>query len=274
MNRTHTNKGIPYYDDEMTQYILDAYAAAPDSVRSAFDGQDKHLLKRVSNATLEQKLYLLGKLGKRFAIFVADRGKISSSPFTFKRFTAWVKRRVITLIGPELRNWGAFIRADKEIIQHLSRLSIDINPKTMYLLRNYEEIATGIDEIAHINVKAAIDLQARQIVDEFILKILTYKSQLPSFPKTRDKMTQQFMLVLFFLSAHKERLIAPIEIAMQYGWNVKSVLSCLNALLELGMVQEEIMYGEDTTTEPIHVFQLTGYGAIIINQTRDKFIFP
>jgi hypothetical protein len=274
MNRKHQPSDVPYYDEEMTQYILDAYASAPDSIKKCFEAVDRDLLKRVSYATLEQKLYLLGKLGKRFAIVVADRGKISINPLTFKEFTGWCKRRLAKLVGSSLKQWGLFIRGDKELIQNLSRISIDINPKTMYLLRNYEEIAVGIDEVSHIKLKSAVESQSIAVVDRFILRCYSYKSQLPRYNKYNPPtITQEGLLVLFYLSVHRERLIAPLEIGLEYGWDRRSVMAYLRQFTDMGITQEDIMFSEVSTSEPLKVFQLTGYGLTVINQIRDKIIY-
>jgi DNA-binding MarR family transcriptional regulator len=261
---------IPYYDEQLSQYILDAYASANESIRCTLTDRDKWLIKRIASTTLEQKLYLCGKLGKRFAIVVADRGRVANTPFNVTKAVQWFKKRVIEAIGTTLKHWGIFIRGDKEIIQSLSRLSMDISPKTMYLLRNYEEIALGIEEISNIKTKVAIESQCTDVVDNFILKYSLYRDQLPHYKRGSQVLTKETLPLLFYFSQHKDRYIPNLELAVYFGLEVTTISKFTNDLFDMGYVQI------DTYTDDLNsitrVYQLTGYGLLILNQIRDKIV--
>lgn len=262
------DRKVPYWDQEMAQYILDAVAAAPDSVMRSFDGRDLKLVKDINSSTLEQKLYLLGKLGKRFAVLVADREE-KNNLSTIRALVEWSRKRIALLSGTFLRHWGAFVRADKELIQHLSRLSIDITPRTMYLLRDYNEIARSFDRVSRINISASAEHEANDILDHWILRVLSHNAQLLSYNNSRPKISRESICCIFYLSANKRRLVAPLDMSVHFGWKESLVRKYLNQLLEMDIVQKDY---EVVGGVHIDLFQLTGYGNIILNKIREDII--
>jgi hypothetical protein len=269
---TKPRDGVPFNDAVMNQYVLDAVASAPEAIYKALDWYDKNLINKISATTLEQKLYLLGKLGKRFAFVIADRGKVSRNPDSIISFLDWCRRKFLSLSGDTLRQWGLFVRGDKELIQHLSRLSIDTTPKTMYLLRNYEEIAEGIDRVTHVQLRTAIAEQTSNMLDHWVFKVLSYYRHLPLNLKSKFGITQQNLPLLFYLINHKERLIAPIEMAMHFNSDRQTIQKYCMPLVESGILQHELLTTEAGVGEMQNAFQLTGYGITVINMIREQIV--
>lgn len=263
---------VMYNDPVMNQYVLDAYASAPDYLLYTLSPKDRSLIQKISNTTLEQKLYLLGKLGKRFAFVVADRGKLSKNPTSLITFINWCKRKFTSLQGTTLKDFGLFVRGDKELIQHLSRLSIDITPKNMYLLRDYEEIAVGIERVSDIKLKMAVEEQSTEVMDRWLTKVYRHFHTLPAGYQKTYTVTQQNIPFLFYMHIHRDRLVPAVELAIEFNRAKQTVLMNMEQLREVGICQEEALIVPETEGSYYRAFQLTGYGVTIVNRIREQIV--
>lgn len=266
---TPSKDEFPYYDAALTQYIVDAAAAANEIIINSLSDSDKALIRRCHTISLTQKLHLLGKFGKRFAIVVADRAKVLDNPFSMETFKYWARTRIFKMIGPSLKSWGLLVRADKEILQSLSRLSLDINPKTMYLLRNYTDISNNISDILDSQAKIAAQHESQNIIDNFLSRAFSVLMSHDNKVHKRQKINKYQIPILFYLSVNRTRYVSVTEMSLNLGSAEQWVYKQMLDMSHNGIVQGEY---EELPPEggARKLYQLTGYGVTILNQLRDR----
>lgn len=165
-----------------------------------------------------------------------------------------------------------FVRADKEIMQNLSRLSLDINPKTMYILRNHEEIAQHAENVRSLDVKIAIEHQSHFLIDKLLSEAYSFIGHYSAYDQKRYKTLKEQIPILFYLSYQRDRYVSVPELAVHLGESSKSnrFQFYINQLVQSGHVQEDLQEGLIMPGRVERVYQLTGYGVITVNQIRER----
>ena len=258
-------------DEAFAQYILDAASSVDDLVMKRFSESDRKILLNVHSASLEEALHILGLLGKRYAIVVGDRKKIIENKINVKAILRWFRNKTLKHISPALRDWGLFIRADKEIVQSLSLLSLEINPKTMFQLRNYEEIALHASNVSDVYVRAQVTKQSQLIVDEFLTQAFAMYYRVKfRHEAARLKIKADMLPILFYFSANREHKISAIMIAQWLSMHEET--SKMRAKLEQ-MVNDGHLQKHVVGQEGEYYYQLTGFGVHTVNKIRDSITY-
>lgn len=253
-----------FINEEFERYILDAVSSAHELYYRNLSEVDKRILMNLRNATLDEKLLILGKLNHRFAIVVTKRSKMQ--PFSINRVKAifrFLKHKVLNMIGDTLHDYGMFVMTDKEVMEGLTAVSCQARGEQYYILRDYEEIAAGIDRISHIYHKAAVELQAIKMVNAFISETYALPSRLrQNNEKDRYGVSYDQLPILFYLAAHPEGSIGYDSLGLHFGFGYNNTYfkKKMDQLVESGHCLE---------IEKSH-YQLSGYGVHTVTQLRDR----
>lgn len=259
-----------FVDDELNQYILDAVAMAPpDQVRLRLRAEDYEALRDLNRTSLEQRLTILGRLGRRFAVVVMDRKKVIDTPITQNRIFAMLRffrHKTRKLLGSNLKEWGLFIRADREIYQALNAASGYLSGKSQYLFRNYDELSNTIENLGDIKVSKRLAETRAVLIDRFLRE--AFRAFYLFESQSRYNLRPQNIPLLFLFSAQpKEWLTFDDIMVYQNTMSRKRTGQVMLELLDAGIVDE--IKGDDE----VRLFQLTAYGAFIADEVRRLLTF-
>jgi hypothetical protein len=160
------------YNHYLNQYIKDAIAATPSEKLLNLDAYSRELIetkKIYTRGSFELKLWLLGQLGYRYAIFLGPRKNIlNENLFSLPNITKALKifKKKIEMLRDvkNLSKLGIFVMADAEVIHGLTLLSTVYNSQLNSLTRDYEKIVEKADKASAALLDKDVDKTRHSIL--------------------------------------------------------------------------------------------------------------
>ena len=237
MGRKNKKRFISYH---LSTFIKEKVQGLTPAQYDMLDETDRDLIKKIGYASLEEKLWILGKIGYRFAITVMDRKKIiESRDFSGRiyKMISLLKRKLSLSVGSTLSDYGFFVLADNHIMKALTAISSILNNKTYYVIRKYEDIVENIDRVEDVEADSESSRQAKKTIDLFTLNILMGSDTISKLQKqTTHTITIIQFSILLYLSIYDDSLKCLEDIVSFFNGNSHSVKSNLKKLKSMGYV--------------------------------------
>lgn len=268
-------KFFNYFFDK---YIADALAKSQSHELKYLDNREKGMLfvKNYEKYGLEEKLWLLGKLGHRFAILVAPRETILAeqekkglSWTNIKKALKIFRKKAESHEVKELADLGAFAIAEQSFMQSLTLISTIYNSKSYELVRDYEKIAEYIDRIQYNKLLTTTStmMQSISLLDDIIITAMNIgaeKKQERFIFADKFNLTYESFRMLSFLSrsgvlVKREDLLAGASITEITFNRILADMTDLN-------------YVEKHPTTTGVGYTITGLGEVALNNARNYIL--
>lgn len=267
MNRHGKKKRFISY--HLSQFIAEKVKTIKPEQYDMLDNEDRDLIKKIGYASLEEKLWILGKLGSRFAIVVFDRKKsLEEKTFTTRlyKMLLLLRRKLSLTIGNTLSAFGIFVLGDEVIMKALSAVSAVLNHKTYYIIRDYQKLAENMDRAEDVVVEAEVSKQAKKTIDKFVIGILMGTDTISKIArKNAFNINVTQLSVMMYLSINDDRLVTEEEIAQYFSGNQVSIMKNIKVLMSLGYLER---YNLDDKTH----YVITGLGEVTMSRMRNYLI--
>lgn len=249
-----------FVEDEINKLSPDQY--------SLLDDEDRRLIKQLPKASLEQKLWILGKMGHRFAVVVYRRRSILNDAKFMQRVVRLInlfKKKVSTQHGGDLRELGLFVMDDGVMMKALSNISSVLNNKTYYIVKDYEKLARHFDSATDTHYDMELQLQAKAVLDNFLLQaFLALRVIEKTATDTPYNLPANQFIVMLCLHTLKNSS-SEITIATMLGLTTSGVRWHADQLGQKG-------YAERFKFEDHWHLRLTGLGEVVLSRMRNFII--
>lgn len=269
-----------FTDETLSKLVLDAYAEAPYNVIQLLTHRELEWIEKIDQLSFDKKLYLLCKLGYRFAFMIGkvpafDALASLNNDHVMMQFLKFCRYGGKMPAAKQFRECGFLIRSDATIIRNLSRLSGELDPELFYLFRDYDRLSQGIEKLQASGYKLdVLPLEiSKDIVSKFISKLFAICNRLPKSRFNPHGVNSTNLPYLFYFRANKERFIPLEEVMTYFNMGKSNTALNLDNLLRHGLLQRDRVYMEYQGAKRSYAaYQLTGFGLTILNQIIDDLV--
>lgn len=256
-------KFVNYY---FTKYLSEAISNIRTEQLPYLDATDRLNItnrhKFLHRATLEEKLFLLGKLGYPFVLLIGDKSKQHSVPKLFKLFRMFLTRKIFDKkqVVREMKDMNAFAICDVDIVRSLS-LAASIYNTPLYNMVNLALAAN--QRLAGREVERLTrEMSAAQEFDTMIVRALClgFRKYDQNEFETLYRIPPKHFIILAYLAAKRHATDKALSdhIGASYSG------SDMHALMSKGFVVRKAV-------QPA-IYTLTGAGELALIEARKYFI--
>ena len=263
-------KTIPFHNHYLNSFLEVALTRINPEYLHLLTQEDRtNIAKKkafIGNATLEQKLMLLAKIGYPFVITVLDRKKKFLVSYVDKIIKFFFKalsfhKRQATFI---LKDHSFFFLGDVDVVRAMM-LAANMHNSTT---NQYRISAERIHELRNRSVLFTRNLASAQELDELITKAVTLGANAQKQEQflALHKICFKKYLILAFVSKHREA--TRDSLTKKIGLHIKNELAEMvqDKMLESKREISTTDYSDDTN------YWLTGYGELLLMKARNYFL--
>jgi uncharacterized protein YdcH (DUF465 family) len=241
----------------------------PEYLHLLTEDDRMHIAKKktfIGNATLEQKLLLLAKIGYPFVITVLDRKKKFMVSYVERIIKFFFKalsfhKKQATFI---LKDHSFFFLADIDVVRSMMLSANMHNSST----NQYRISAEKIHELKNRSVLFTRNLAAAQDLDEMITKAVTLGANAQKQDQflALHKICFKKYLILAHISKHREA--NRDNLTKRIGLHIKNELA---EMVQDKMIESKREISTTNYSDDMN-YWLTGYGELLLMKARNYFL--